>query len=381
VEAAGLFEHQDALARRIVQSLRLPLTPAEARQLQRDVPATPRAYELYLRANQLSVRAGDWAAARDLYVARLEEDPNYAPAWARLGRCWRLIGNYTSDPAAQRRAFTEAESALRRALQLNPELAIATSLYAQFEISSGRSAEALRRLLERVRTHGADAVTMAALVHACRFCGLLHESVMAHDVARRLDPHVPTSVAHTWFMLGEYERARDTCDAADIGYLNAIALVALGRKREAVEWLLARPSVHDVDGSGVYLASLLAVLQGDRATAVVATQRALRAVTDGEAIFYMVRQLAHLGEHAAALEQLRRVVDSGFTPVFALEHDPWLRPVAAAPGFSAILHDAKERRAAAAMLIDQQGSTVLQAGSAKRDTDRERTPTAPHQAG
>src|ERR1035441_4807381 len=47
---------------------------------------------------------------------------------------------------------------------------------------------------------------LGGLVQACRYCGLLDESVRAHHCARRLDPKIVTSVAHTFFLLGDYER-------------------------------------------------------------------------------------------------------------------------------------------------------------------------------
>lgn len=351
VQVESLFEHQDALARRIVHSLAVPLSPAETRQLGHDVPATPRAYELYLKANQLGIRAADWEAARDVYLDCLVEDPRYAPAWARLGRCWRLIGNYAGDHATQRHAFAEAERAFRRALELNPDLALAMSLYAQFEIATGRPEAALARLLNRTAHYGTDAATAAALVHACRCCGLLEQSIAADEVARSLDPGVQTSVGHTWFMLGEYERAVSTTDASDIGYLKAIALAALGRDSEAVDWLLAQPTVDDDEGSGLYLRSLLTLLQDRRDEAVALTTRVLSTLTDGESRFYMARQLARAGAHSAAMQELDGAVDSGFTPVRAFTQDPWLESVRAVDGFNEVLERARRRQHAASQLL------------------------------
>lgn len=49
-----LFKLQDQLARCIVDSLSLPLTSGERQALQQDVPNSPHAYELFLRANQVA---------------------------------------------------------------------------------------------------------------------------------------------------------------------------------------------------------------------------------------------------------------------------------------------------------------------------------------
>ena len=72
----------------------LPLKGAGSGPLQRDVPATARAYEQYLRANQLAERHSLLADARDLYRACLAEDPRYAPAWARLARVHRVMAKF-----------------------------------------------------------------------------------------------------------------------------------------------------------------------------------------------------------------------------------------------------------------------------------------------
>ena len=48
--------------------------------------------------------ARDWAqlpVARDLYLQCVDEDPGFAPAWARLGRAHRMIGKYTSRHAGR----------------------------------------------------------------------------------------------------------------------------------------------------------------------------------------------------------------------------------------------------------------------------------------
>ena len=68
-----LFRLQDDIARRVVESLSLPLagtvTPSAP-----DAPLNDRAYELYLRANELARTYGGLAQARELYLRSLELD-------------------------------------------------------------------------------------------------------------------------------------------------------------------------------------------------------------------------------------------------------------------------------------------------------------------
>ncbi len=127
------------------------------------------------------------AAARDLYQQCLELDPRFAPAWARLGRCHRVIGKYIDADARQRRSAPRRR--FRRALALNPRLSVAHKFYANLEADIGQArAGAACGCSARRRCHGNDPELFAGLVHACRYCGLFEQSIAAHAEARRLDP-------------------------------------------------------------------------------------------------------------------------------------------------------------------------------------------------
>jgi hypothetical protein len=100
-----LFQMQDDIARRVVEGLSLPLA-GERHSPNPDVPRSPEAYEFYLRGNGLARTYDGMKAAREQYEQCLELDPDFAPAWAHLGRCHRVIGRYR--PAGQRRAGENA---------------------------------------------------------------------------------------------------------------------------------------------------------------------------------------------------------------------------------------------------------------------------------
>ena len=51
VPLGDIFQLQDALTSRIVESLAVPLTPRDRQALSRDVPANAKAYEFYLQKN------------------------------------------------------------------------------------------------------------------------------------------------------------------------------------------------------------------------------------------------------------------------------------------------------------------------------------------
>ena len=361
VSLGDLFHLQDQLARRIVDSLQLSLTTRERRLLQQDVPASARAYEFYLRANQVAYEAAQWTTARDLYLQSLELDPEYAPAWARLARCYRLIGKYAADAKTIEENLARSESAFKRALELNPELEIAHSLYAQLELELGRTQGAMVRLIRRASEGGSNADLFAGLVPACRFCGLLEASVAAHERARELDPEIVTSVPHTYMMLADYERAMAEYRTGDIGYLKSAALAMLGRNEEAIT--LLRRKTEEVDAASTirpYLISLRALLEGKREECIAAMNQVTDKIRDGEALFYMARQFAHLGETTRAINELRRSVELGFFCYSTLTLDPWLDPLRSEPQFHEVLRLAEQHfRAAERAFSEAGGQTVL----------------------
>ncbi len=98
-----LFALQDDIARRIVAALALPLG-GDVMSPMPEAPRHPRAYEFYLRGNEAARSYDTLIQARDLYLQALDLDPQFAPAWAHLGRCYRVIGKYVDGTPGQRNA-------------------------------------------------------------------------------------------------------------------------------------------------------------------------------------------------------------------------------------------------------------------------------------
>jgi DNA-binding winged helix-turn-helix (wHTH) protein/TolB-like protein len=355
VPLGDIFQVQDELAQRIVASLSLPLSGREHRLLRRDVPSSAKAYELFLRANQLSHDSKHWDLARDLYGRSIDEDPRYAPAWARLGRIHHVMGKYLDS--SEREGLNRAERAFRRALEINPDLPVAHKLYAQLEVDLGRAEDAMARLLPRARS--ADPELFAGLVSACRYCGLLEASAAADTQARRLDPGIRTSVAHTWFLRKDYARL-ETVKLEEIPYIGALALAELGRAAEAVSALRqleekTRTRLRD------FMTAARTMLEGNRADSVAAVNRVVSSdFRDPEGLFYLTRHLAHLNERAAALDLLRRVVAGGFVCFPAMERDAWLDPLRKNREFSKLLREAEVRHRQAAVTFERmQGDQLV----------------------
>ena len=323
VNMSDLFELQDTLVRRIVESLSLSLSEREHSRLKRDVPVTSMAYEFYLRGNELSRRGlagfGNLTVARDLYLRCVETDPDFAPAWAQLGRCYRLIGK---GMESGRENLLLAEAAFRRALELNPDLPLAHSQYAFLEAELGRAKDAVARLLRRAHSGSASPDLFVALVLCCRFCGLLEASVAAHECAHKLDPQIATSVSHTYYQLGDYDSALRHVAVGSWG-IAGMTLGTMGHTEDGLAALRNLEQSHMPVPMQAFIGAWRAMLEGNRGESLDSAEQCIQHYLDPEGVFYMGLIMAHLGESKRALTVLGESMDQGFSSVDVLRRNPW----------------------------------------------------------
>ena len=354
VPLGDLFSIQDSVCSAVVEAFSLKLTKKEHEVLRQDVPARPDAYEYYLRANRLSTSAANWSLARDLYMRAVETDPSYAPAWARLGRVLRNIGKYGRTPEAKAH-YQRAEEAFQRAFALNPDLPLAHNLYTYMEVETGRALNAVQRLLGRLRSRSNDPDLFAGLVQACRYVGLLEASVAAYHHATRLDPAIVTSVAHSYFMLGQYQRAAEV-DPDHPPYIAFIATVALGQRDEAAAiWEASKVHAGSHPHVDLMMQLFQAMLDGetDRGRRALIDMTEYRGFNDPEGWYYWAQGAAQLDDKENALELLTRAVTTGFSCPRALESTPLLDSLRGSSEFARLLAIAREGHEAAATAFAQ----------------------------
>jgi TolB-like protein/tetratricopeptide (TPR) repeat protein len=356
-----LFSLQDDITQRVVEALALPLGRSDASPVPR-APRDARAYELYLRANELARDYHRLPQARDLYQHCLEIDPTFAPAWAHLGRCHRVIGKYIEEGSDTK---SRAEQAFRRALELNPRLSVAHKFYAQLEAELGHAQRAVVRLLGEAARHGTDPELFAGLVHACRYCGLYEHAMTAHEEARRLDPRVPTSVEQTILMTGDIERllayqAHSLAGSGDQG-IRVIGLGLGGRREEARKFLLEMRSASQVPLFHSWADYLMAWL--DRRVADMLERfsafSSWEIMEDPEAIFLEGWLLCDVGEHERGLPYLQRAVAKAYSVAPTLSTAPAFDALRTTPAFRELLTQAEAGRQEALAAFRESGGERL----------------------
>jgi serine/threonine protein kinase/tetratricopeptide (TPR) repeat protein len=341
-----LFQIQDDIATRVTDALSPPLTGGLA-SVTPDVRPDARAYELYLRANELARTYNGLVGARDLYQRSLDLDPHFAPAWAQLGRCHRVIGKYI-DASGDSEGL--AADAFRRALSLSPRLTIAHKFYANLEADIGDAQSAIVRLLGEAQRHGNDPELFSGLVHACRYCGLFEQSIAAHAEARRLDPNVPTSIDQTLLMTGDVERLLAiepprVIAGADDG-IRVIALGLAGRHDEARAILEGMRRQSRIPAFDVWIEYLTAWLDRRRENMNLRRSKfaGLRIQDDPEAIFQEGWLLCDVDDHETGLGFLQRAMAKRYYPVATLAARPQFDALRNNPVFRSLLAEAEAGR-------------------------------------
>jgi tetratricopeptide (TPR) repeat protein len=320
------------------------------------VPASAQAFEFYLRANQLSREPTSLDLARDMYLQALQADPKYAPAWAKLGHVYRVIGKFRSEPET----VSRAESALNRALELNPDLSFADRVYAQIEVDYGRAEDAMVRLIRRASTRVNDPDLFAGLVHSCRYCGLFQASIAAHERARRLDPNVRTSLQYTLLMSGDYTRA--VAEAGGLDSVAGMALTMVGHpdasrtmRQQADQFMAA-----NMAPAGRFCQGVADLAEGKVSSLRSAVDAWIAAgLRDPEALFIHGLLLAGGGDYDRACELMSEAVSRGYLPYDTLTRHPWLNPLRDRNEFKTIVHGAQVRHEHAAAAFMNAGGATL----------------------
>ena len=354
-----LFALQDDIARRVVDALALPLT-GDGSPAPSDAPRHPHAYELYLRANQLARSYSGLHDARQLYLQALELDPQFALAWAHLGRAHRVIGKYVEGtPDSEQKA----EEALQRALALHPRLSVAHKFYAALEADIGQAPRAIVRLLREADRRGNDPELFSGLVHTCRYAGLYDEAIAAHAEARRLDPNVATSLQQTVLMTEDIDRLvnlESVSGGADEG-IKVMGLGFAGRYEEARRLLFTIRDAVTVPTFHVWWQFLEAWLDRRPADMLrhLAMIETVKIQFDPEAMFLEGWMLCESGALQDGLAFLQRGVSRGYLAAPTLARSRHFDRLRGDPAFRALQAEAEGGRDVALVAFREAGGERL----------------------
>ena len=184
VKYDDLLTVQDRVSQQIIKQLELNLSPTEAANLKPVKPINAVAYEDYLRGIDL-YSLNDFSAAIEMLEKATTLEPNYAPAWAQLGRA------YTTNASLQsggREHYGKAQAAFEKAIALNPTLVEPRIYMANLLTDTGRVEQAVPLLRSVLKDSPNNAEAHWELGYAYRFAGMLNESIIECEKARQNNP-------------------------------------------------------------------------------------------------------------------------------------------------------------------------------------------------
>jgi TolB-like protein/Flp pilus assembly protein TadD len=320
-ELQDVFAIQDEIAGNIVRALRVVLSDAEKRAIERAATDNVKAYEYYLRGRQFfhQFRRTGMQFARRMFERAIEVDPDYALAHAGVADCCSFLYMYWDGSKAN---LEGAESASRKALTLDPERAEAHASRG-FAVSLSRQYDEARQEFETAIL--LDPKLYEAHYFYARACfqeGKLEDAVRHYEDASRARPE-------------DYQAL----------VLMSAPLKALGREDEALAALRRGLEVAERhlelnpdDVRALYLGAGALAQLGERERGLDWTRRAYAIDSEDPGVLYNVAcSFANMGMIDDAIACLEKAVQNGFGHREWLENDSDLNPVRADPRFQTLL--------------------------------------------
>jgi len=320
-EMTDVFAIQEEIARSVAEALRVTLSAGERTALGQPAARDVRAYDYYLRGRKFyfQYRRRSAEFALEMFERAIEIDSGYARAYAGVADCAAFLFLYVERSERNR---ARAESASRRALDLDPDLAEAHASRGVALSAAGRAAEAQAAFEAALRL---DPDLFEAHYFYARHSfaqGEAEKAIRLYEQAMQVRPEdyqAPLLVAQIYSDLGRPAEAE-----------------AIQRRglRLAEEYLRFNPD----DVRARYLAANALVVLGERERGLEWARTALALDPDEAMLLYNVGCIFSLaGETDEAIALLERAVDAGLTEKGWFEHDSNLDALRERPRFRALM--------------------------------------------
>jgi len=345
---ADVFAVQEEMAREISEKLRLKLSGAERQQLAKHPTENLKAFQYYMQGRSYAQRRTreDINTAIRYCEKALQEDPNYALAYAGLGDSYSQLGVRSYIAPIEGRQ--KAEEAARKALMLDENLAEAHASLGFAFVAFAPSNFSLgdRELQRAIELSPSLAMAHQYLGISLARQGRFDESLEELLKARELDPLSPIiarQVATPYYFKRDYARALELVrQANDLGPAFTtnweIGVYIKTRKfDEALAELDKAKRNRPYDPILIYSTGMVYAAQGRRAEAlqIIKELEEMSGASLSEAQV-MAKIYAALNEKEQALTWLERGLSTGAIGPFYKDEPMW-DPIRSDPRFADLL--------------------------------------------
>jgi len=287
---------QGDVAQAIARKIEVTITGREHERLAAGPPVVTEAYESYVKG-LFTLRNSNSRAEIEQSIREFEDairkDPAFAPSYVALAEAHSWLGTVImgGNPDRER---PQVESATRKALELNPNLAEAHVLLAETAQEQWRWAEAeaeYRKALE-LNPNGSDAYAELAQWLLCQ--GRIDEALSSAHRARELDSLGSATLGLAWILFQSQ------------------------RYDEAVRELHSSLAVHPNNAGGLWLTGFTLVLKGQPNEAIPLLEKAAVLADRGSGfIDVLAAAYARAGRRSDALHilaELKKRKQQGYVP-------------------------------------------------------------------
>ncbi len=328
LRAGDMLKFQDEVAQKVVEGLRVEVSPAEHDAMTAPMTQSSEAYDLYLQgryySNEYSIRSQRESLHQGERVLEqaVARDPQFAQAYALLGTLYLFEGsNFENAEENLRRSEAAAREAVRIAPQLPEALAALGDAYGQ----RGRHVEAIETLRKADQLAPNSDTIHTALGYVYHYAGLNELAEQSYRKCIELNP----GALHRYWMhgrmllyLGRAREAEEEMQRVLAQHPDQFKIMAyLGEflyyqnRNDEAEPVFAR-ALELSRGSGDPAPRLLSAFlyasrgQRDKIDPLVLSVPAEKAL-DGDGAYWVGGIHCLLGDRQPALTYLRRAVELG----------------------------------------------------------------------
>jgi serine/threonine-protein kinase len=353
--ANDIIAVQDEITKRIVDELRLELSPDEQAGLAQPATVNAEAYEAYLRGRDRfarfifrSVAAADCDAAIEHFGRAIELDPEFGLAYDGLGACYV---NRVFKGLGGAEDFERAETAFNKALAIDSNIIEARMLMVFVYLWRGQKQKAREEVARMRREASNEPVVYFVKATLHRLDGEYDRALRSYDRLVHLDPASFVVVSYNRALIFLYkgktdDAMRELDRAASVEPNNpllrmfrAITMYYSGQVDAACdllrEVLEQNPNLH---GVRPFLAMCLSALGEHEAARAELNEDVKRnAAVDPDVAYAVASVYALEGEPDQAFEWLQRSVALGNENKPLFENDPNLSAVRNDPRFAELI--------------------------------------------
>jgi TolB-like protein/DNA-binding winged helix-turn-helix (wHTH) protein/Tfp pilus assembly protein PilF len=343
---------QSHVASAIVNEIRVKLTPEDQVRLATTRPVSTQSYENYLKGRYYWNKRSQEGLTKaiEYFQLAIEQDPNYALAYAGLADCYSIIGSAIVGTVPASEVAPKARAAALKSLELDNTLAEAQTSLAtvrfNYDWDWNAAASGFRRAVELNPSY-ATAYQRNSLY--LMSMGRTSESIAEMNRAHDLDPlsvSLNFSLGSRLYMAREYDQAieqlRNTIDMDPDFVLPHLVLGQAYEQKKMYDQAIAElRRAADISQSSPPAIAALA-----RTYAVSGRTSEARKLLDQlmeqskkryVSPFYMAIVYAGLGENDQALDWIEKAYKDRSNAIVFAKVDPQLDTLRATPRFQSLL--------------------------------------------